>query len=175
MIIIRKRACCLWSYPSQAKSIFTDVYNSNGIIAPSEILITDAKNNITQSSLTKLLYDNNLDSYWFNIPNEGVFQAPEIFRAGVFKYLSSAIDATFIREGESQIESINGQKVEYKITWEGNNDYLLYRLKDPAKPATDENIEYFKVKIISWDKNKYYCQYITSEEKGGTCAFEKVK
>ena len=50
----------------------------------------------------------------------------------------------------------------------------MYRLKDASKSPTNDNIEYIKVRITSWTNNKYYCQYITSDNIGGTCAFEKI-
>ena len=50
----------------------------------------------------------------------------------------------------------------------------MYRLKDASKSLTNDNIEYIKVRITSWTNNKYYCQYITSDNIGGTCGFEKI-
>jgi hypothetical protein len=162
-------------YPNEHKSVFIDFYKSEGLTAPSKVLMTDTRNTVTQSSLQKLVYDNNLDPYWFTLAKEGKYQAPETFKTGVFKYVNSNDGAGFTREKDKHIETSSGQRTEYKIKWDGNSDYLLFRLRNPAKPATDDNIEYFKVKIISWNNTKYYCQYITSDNMGGTCAFEKVK
>jgi len=162
-------------YPNEHKSVFIDFYKSSDLTIPSKVLMTDLKNSVTQSSLQKLVYDNKLDPYWFTLPKDGRYQAPETFKTGVFKYINTNDGAGFIREKDTQTETANGQKTEYKIKWDSNNDYLLFRLKNPAKPAADENIEYLKVKIIAWDNTKYYCQYITSDNMGGTCAFEKVK
>ena len=162
-------------YPNEHKSVFIDFYKSADLTAPSKVLIADTKNNVTQSSLQKLVYDNNLDPYWFTLPKEGKYQAPEKFKTGVFKYVNSNDGAGFTREKDTQIETSSGQRTEYKVKWDSNNDYLLFRLKNPAKPAADENIEYLKVKIITWDYTKYYCHYITSDNMGGTCAFEKIK
>lgn len=161
-------------YPNEHKSVFIDFYKSAGLTAPSKVLMTDIKNNITQSSLQQITYDNKLDPYWFTLPKEGRYEAPETFKMGVFKYVNPDDGAGFIRENDTQIETSNGKRTEYKIKWDSNNDYLLFRLKNSEKPPTDDNIEYLKVKIIAWDKSKYYCQYITSENIGGTCAMEKV-
>lgn len=162
-------------YPSGSKSVFIDFYKTKGITHPSKILIVDTLNAITSSTLTKINYDDNLDSNWFSIPTAGgVYNAPETFKIGTFKYLNSNDGAIVIREKVKQIEVAGGSKIEYKIEWSTSNDYLIYRLKNPSASPTNDNIEYIKVRIISWTKDKYYCQYITSDNVGGTCAFEKI-
>ncbi|MBL7697023.1 MAG: hypothetical protein JNK79_02655 [Chitinophagaceae bacterium] len=44
---------------------------------------------------------------------------------------------------------------------------------DFAQPAPDGHREFIKVRVVNWTGNRYYCQYITSNDFGGTCAFEK--
>jgi hypothetical protein len=161
-------------YPNLTKSVFIDFYKANGITCPSTILIVDTLGAITSSTLTKLIYDENLDSNWFNVPTTGSFKAPKSFKTGMFKYLNSNDDAKVIREETKQVEITGASKTEYRIEWSTDNDYLIYRLKNPANPPTDDNIEFVKVLITSWTKNRYYCQYITSDKIGGTCAFEKI-
>lgn len=162
-------------YPNQNKSLFIDNYQSKGITCPSKILMTDTANKVTQSTLTKINYQNDLDTNWFNLPNNGIYKAPGLFKTGRFKYINSNIGAESIREKDNQIEIDGKSKTEYKIKWTTSSDYLLYRLKNISTPPTDENIEFFKVRIITWNGNKYYCQYITSNYIGGTCAFEKIE
>jgi len=161
-------------YPNLNKSVFIDFYKAKGITCPSKILMVDTLGAITSSTLTKLNYDETLDSNWFNIPAAGVYKAPETFKTGTFKYLNSNNDAKVVREKTRQTEIAGESKKEYKIEWSTNNDYLMYRLKDASKSPTNDNIEYIKVRIISWTNNKYYCQYITSDNIGGTCGFEKI-
>jgi hypothetical protein len=136
--------------------------------------MVDTLGAITSSTLTKLNYDDNLDSSWFKVPTAGVYKAPETFKVGTFKYVNSNEDSKVIREKGKQIEITGESKKEYKIEWSTDSDYLIYRLKNATSPPTNDNIEYIKVRIILWTKNKYYCQYITSSNIGGTCAFEKI-
>lgn len=161
-------------YPNLNKSIFIDFYKAKGITCPSKILMVDTLGAITSSTLTKLNYDETLDTNWFNIPTAGLYKAPKTFKTGIFKYLNSTDDAKVVREETKQTEIAGASKKEYKIEWSTDNDYLIYRLKNAANPPTNDNIEYIKVRITSWTKNKYYCQYITSNNVGGTCAFEKL-
>jgi len=161
-------------YPNLNKSVFIDFYKAKGITCPSKILMVDTLGAITSSTLTKLNYDDNLDSNWFDIPAAGAFKAPETFKTGTFKYLNSNDDAKVVREGTKQTEIAGRSKKEYKIEWSTNNDYLIYRLKDASKSPTNDNIEYIRVRITSWTKHRYYCQYITSSNIGGTYAFEKI-
>lgn len=161
-------------YPNLNKLVFIDFYKAKGITCPSKILMVDTLGGITSSTLTKLSYDEALDSNWFNIPSTGVYKAPKTFRTGTFKYLNTNDDAKVVREETKQTEIAGESKKEYKIEWSTDNDYLIYRLKNVANPSTNDNIEYIKVRITSWTKNKYYCQYITSNNIGGTCAFEKL-
>ena len=55
-------------YPNLNKSVFIDFYKTKGITFASKILMVDTLGAITSSTLTKLSYDDNLDSNWFNIP-----------------------------------------------------------------------------------------------------------
>ena len=160
-------------YPNLNKSVFIDFYKAKGITYPSKILMVDTSGAITSSTLTKLNYDNNLDSNWFNVPTAGVYKMPETFKTGTFKYLNSNDGAKIVREGTRQIEVAGDLKTEYRIEWDADG-YLMYRLKNASSPPTNDNIEYMKVRIVSWTKNKYYCQYITANNIGGTCAFEKI-
>jgi hypothetical protein len=52
---------------------------------------------------------------------------------------------------------------------------MIYRLKKSGEAPTNENIEYFKVRIIAWKGNIYYCHYISSDGKSGTCVFEQIE
>jgi len=161
-------------YPNLNKSVFIDFYKTKVITCASKILIVDTLGAITTSTLTKLNYDDNLDSNWFNIPVPGVQKMPETFKTGAFKYVNSNEGSKIIREKVKQTEITGESKTEYKIEWSTDNDYLIYKLKKASNPPTNDSIEYIKVRITSWTKNRYYCQYITSDNHGGTCAFEKI-
>ncbi len=162
-------------YPNQNRSLFIDYYQTQGIRCPSTILLADTENKITQSSLQKINYQNSLDTNWFNLPNEGIYKAPALFKTGTFRYINSNEGAKAIREKDKHTEIAGQTKTEYRIEWASSSDYLLYRLKNASLPPTDDNIEYIKARIITWTGNKYYCQYITFNHIGGTCAFEKVE
>jgi hypothetical protein len=161
-------------YPSLNRSVFIEHYRSKGISCPSKILMSDTLGATNSSTLTRLSYEGNLDSNWFNISPAGVHKAPPTFRAGTFKYLNSNNGAKQTREGTKQFEISGNSKTEYRIEWTTDNDYILYTLKDVSYPAETKNIRYFKVRIIGWTNNRYYCHYITSNNIGGTVAFEKV-
>ena len=49
-------------YPYGNKAVFIDFYKDKGIILPSKILMVDTLNQITESTLTQLNYDERLDS-----------------------------------------------------------------------------------------------------------------
>ncbi len=161
-------------YPNLNKSVFIDFYKAKGVTCPSKILMVDTLGGITSSTLTKLNYDEVLDSNWFNVPIAGVYKAPETFKAGAFKYVNSNEGSKIIREKTRQTEISGESKTEYIIEWSTDNDYLIYRLKNASNPPTNDNIEYIKVRITLWTKNRCYCQYITSGNIGGTCVFEKL-
>ena len=162
-------------YPSQNKAVFIDFYQAKGITIASRVLMVDTKDKITESVLEHVNYDNSLDTNWFTIPESGSCKAPEIFKTGIFRYINSDDGSIITREKDGQVEMINGAMTAYKITWTGNSDYLLYRLKNPSAPPADENIEFIKARITAWKGNKYYCHYITLGNVGGTCAFEKME
>lgn len=162
-------------YPNGNKSIFIDFYKDKGIILPSKILMVDTSDQITFSTLTKVNFDNNLDLNWFHIPAIGKYEAPEIFKTGIYKYLNSNEGSKIIRDKNKQTEITGNSQQVYKIEWSSNNDYLIYRLKDASKAPTNDNIEFIKARITSWTNTKYYCQYLTSNNIGGTCAFEKLE
>ena len=67
-------------YPNLNKSVFIDFYKAKGITYPSKILMVDTLGAITSSTLTKLNYDDNLDSNWFDIPTAGVCKASETLK-----------------------------------------------------------------------------------------------
>lgn len=162
-------------YPSGNKAVFIDFYKAKGINFPSKILMVDTLNQITESTLTDINSDEHLDLNWFNVPLVGKYDASEKFKTGTYKYLHSNEGSKIIRDKNKQVEMTEKSQKEYKIEWSSNNDYLIYRLKDASKPPTNDNIEYIKTRITSWTANKYYCQYITSGNVGGTCAFEKIE
>ncbi len=111
-------------YPNLNKSVFIDFYKAKGITCPSKILMVDTSGSITASTLTKLNYDENLDSNWFHIPTPGVYKSPETFKTGTFKYLNSNDDAKVLREKTKQTEITGDSKKEYKIEWSTDNDYF---------------------------------------------------
>jgi hypothetical protein len=120
-------------YPNENKSVFIEFYQTTGIKCPSKVLSVDTKNKITESSLQKINYDNQLDSNWFNLPGEGDYKAPETFRIGTFKYINSNVGAIVEREKDKQVEVAGQSRIEYKIEWKTSNDYLIYRLKTPLQ------------------------------------------
>lgn len=162
-------------YPNLSKSVFIEYYKEKGVSAPSTILMVDSSGKMTSSTLTKISYDDNLDSNWFNIPAPGLCKAPEKFKTGTFKYINSYDGAIVERSKTRQTEVAGELKLEYRIEWSTDSDYLMYRLKDTSGSPANENLEFIKVRITSWTDNKYYCHYIASGNIGGSCAFEKIR
>jgi hypothetical protein len=162
-------------YSGEHRAVYTHSKQSKGITIPSNILLTDGMEKIIESSLQRVNYDNDMDSYWFNIPREGRHDVPEKFKMGTFKYFKSNAEAIVERNEDSQTELTDKQKLKYRVEWKGKNDYILYDLNNLTNSTTDDSQVYIKVKIINWDENRYYCQYFTSYNLVGTCAFEKLK
>ena len=84
-------------------------------LPPSKTLMVDTLGAITSSNLTKLNCDETLDSNWFNIPAAGAYKAPEAFKTGTFRYLSSNDDAKVVREKTKQIEIAGKSKKSIKL------------------------------------------------------------
>lgn len=156
------------------RSVFIDFYKAKGITCASKILMVDNSGAITESTMTSLNYDENLDSNWFNVPVTAVHKVPETFKMGTFRYVDVNDGSKIVREKNKQFEISGESKIAYNLEWTSDNDYLINRLKNASIPPTNDNIEFVKVRIIGWTKNRYYCQYITSSNSAGTCVFEKV-
>ncbi|GAA3922852.1 hypothetical protein GCM10022209_15130 [Chitinophaga oryziterrae] len=164
--------CIMIMYPSGSRTIFKSFLPYQGLLYGKDLLLSDAKGNISTSFLRDIKIDKNPDDNWFNLLPIGDCRPPAIFKTGRFQYVNgNDITAIMTREENKQIES----DTEYKIEWLSDSDYLLHRLKYVSAPPINENIEYFKVRITSWRGNRYYCQYITSDNQAGTCAFEKIE
>lgn len=161
-------------YPNMNRSVFIDFYKAKGITCASKILMVDNSGAITESTLTSLNYEESLDSNWFNVPVTAVHKVPETFKTGTFRYVDVNDGSIIVREKNRQFEISGETKVAYNLEWTSDSDYLIYRLKNVSNPPTKDNIEFVKVRIIAWTKNKYYCQYISSGNNGGTCVFEKL-
>jgi len=155
-------------YPSGDKAIITDYYKKEGMMVPSVILLRGGQGEITEDFLQNLIFSK-ADDNWFLIPEGGHFNPPDIFKTGVFKYIIGYDGAEIMRTLDIQTETGSGGKQEYKIRWDNGYQYTLKSLK-----PGDENF-YIKTQITSWTGNKFYCQFLTSNGVGGTCAFEKTK
>lgn len=164
--------CIMIMYPSGGKTIFRRFLPYQGLLYGNDLLLKDANGTVSTSVLTDIEIDKNTDDNWFNLLPAGDCRPPAIFKTGHFKYVTgNDLTATSVREGNKLVEG----NTEYTIEWLSDSDYLLYRLKYVTAPPINENIELFKVRITSWIGNRYYCQYITTANQAGTCAFEKIK
>ena len=161
-------------YPNQHRSVFIAYYESGGVRMPSQILMTDTSAaDVTRSLLTKLNYNRQLDEGWFTLPPAGFYMAPATFKTGSFKYVGSNENAVIDRTPTTQIETNGAVKTSFSITWLSNGDYLLY--SSATNAAEVKAYGYFRVHMIGWSGRKYYCHYITENNVGGTCVFEKIK
>jgi hypothetical protein len=164
--------CIMIMYPSGGRTIFKSFLPYEGLLYGKDLLLSDVKGNISTSSLSDIRIDKNPDDNWFNLLPAGDCSPPAIFKTGRFRYVNgNDLTAIITREENKQTES----NTEYKLEWLSDSEYLLYRLKYVTAPPINENIEYFKIRITSWSGNRYYCQYITSANQAGTCAFEKIE
>lgn len=161
-------------YPNLSKSVFVDFYKDKGIVCPLEILMLDTAGAISESTLKKLTYTSHLDSNWFIVPAAGRYTAPEQFKTGTFKYVNSNGTARITRSETRQTEVEGDWKMEYTVEWSTDNDYLIRKIKQASAPLSTESLSVIKVKITGWTKNRYYCHYLSGDNFGGTCAFEKI-
>ena len=167
--------CTMIMYASGGRTVFTSFLPYRGVVYPRDAILGDAGGTFTRSYLTEINIDENPDDNWFVLPPAGDRRPPVSFKAGRFRYLSARDSLAIITRGENkQVERIKGSDTEYRIEWLGPSDYILYRLKNPAAPPTNDNIEFIKTKITLWIGNKYYCHYLTSGNQYGACGFERV-
>lgn len=158
-------------YSSGGRTIFRSFLPYEGLLYAGDLLLSDAKGTVSTSRLIDIKIDKDPDNNWFNLLPAGDCRPPAIFKTGRFKYVNgNDLTAVITRDANKQV----GSDTEYKIEWLSDSDYLLYRLRYVSVSPVNENIEYFKVRITSWSGKRYYCQYITSANQAGTCAFEKI-
>ena len=168
--------CIMIMYPSGGRTIFTSFLPYRELLYNREELLADAKGSVTRSSLREINIDENPDDNWFHLPPAGDCKPPAIVKTGHSRYVNGKDTlANITRTENKQIENVKGSSTEYKIDWLSASDYVLYRLKNASSPPTNNNIEYIKTRITLWSGNRYYCQYITSTDEVGTCAFERVE
>lgn len=159
-------------YPNGHKAILTHYYTDGGFHTPSQVLQTADGNSVTPSLLRKFFLTPDLDEGWFALPPEGPLALPARFRKGRFHYTGIDAGQWFERSETSQTEHNATSAIVFHLEWIGPNDYLRMRLKDPAKPATNDNIDATKVRILGWNAQRCYGQYLTADNTGGTFAFE---
>ena len=171
----KKGNCTMIMYASGGRTIFTSFLPYRGLVYTRDELLGDANGKITRSLLREINIDEGPDDNWFTLPPLGDRKPPVMFKTGHFRYVNGKDTLAVIsRQGHKQTESTKGASTEYTIHWFSASDYVLYRLKNPTAPPTNDNIQYIKTRITLWSGNRYYCHYITSDDQAGTCAFEKV-
>ena len=152
-------------YPSTNKAIFTNYHKEKGILIPSEVLMTDPKNKVSESSMQNISIGNLTDTGWFRIPTEENYNAPAAFKTGRFRYTNTDNQGwTMIRTATTQTEN-NPSLVNYKIEWTNGAEYMLY---PEGKPLA------VKARFVGSFNNKYYCHYLLTTGGSGTCVFERI-
>ena len=158
-------------HPNGNKSVFIDYFITSGISSAWEELKIDSSFTTATSSVTQLNYDEIKDDHWFKIPAARSYVPPAVFKEGKFKYDGN--DSTIItRTKTQQLEGAGAGTLGFKVLWNSATEYILYDEK--ANLTNWPDSPYIKVRIVGWLGKKYYCQYISSHNKGGTCAFIKL-
>jgi hypothetical protein len=167
--------CIMILYSTGGKTVFPAFLPYKGLQYPRTELLLDANGTISRSDLTEINIDEDPDDHWFDLHAAGNCAPPPIFKTGRFNYLNHKDSTFFVRDGEKQVETGKGSSREFRIKWTSDSDYLLFRLKDPTSPPTNDNLEYLKVRITAWNGNRIYCHYISSSNQSGTSSFERIQ
>lgn len=161
--------CDMIVYPDGSRGIITSYLPYHGIVFPRDILMTTKSHKINWRFLRDIRVDERPDDRWFDLAPLGDRTPPAAFHTGRFRYLPGG--DTVERTALTQTD---GDK-QYRITWFSPGEYVVYRLKDPTKPSTNDNIEFIKARITLWSGDTYCCQYVTSDDRPGTCVIQRIE
>ena len=155
------------------QTIYQNYITQNDIKIPSTIIdVPGNSRNMVKRTLKNISFNDKINPEWFRIMNTGEHKLPEKFKEGIFRDNKLEKGTKMDRKNIVQTNTSNGKKTDLLLKWISDNDYLLV---ESSNNKNSKPKKFKKVTIISWDKNKYFYQYVNSDKEGGTSIIEKIK
>ncbi|MBC7863081.1 MAG: hypothetical protein IAF38_08900 [Bacteroidia bacterium] len=152
-------------YPNGDKSIMTKYIFKDSVLFNSQIINTYRG---SEGFYALTLYDNielnvEISDIWFTCPYKDKVAIPANIRTGEF-VSTNGVDTRFLRTGLTQEYRDANNKLDFTriLVWSGPD---TFRLADEKSVFNDQLTPESKilVRIISWDKNNYVCQWVAGK------------
>lgn len=151
-------------YPSGNKSAMIKYIYKDSVLFNSEIVNTFANSDELQVlKLQNINLNCGISDLWFNCPYKDKVLIPSQIKTGVF-ISTNGDKTTFTRTENSQDYQNEQGKFTMKrlLKWANTDAYGLIEEKALINKDTSPESEIL-VRIISWDKNSYVCQWIAGK------------
>lgn len=151
-------------YPSGNKSLMIDYVFQDSVLFNSHIINTFADSNTVQElRLQQVELNPNVADIWFNCPYEKDVTIPAYIKTGQFESTNGP-KTEFIRSANSQdYKDETGKLIGRRfLKWANGDTYGLIDEKAIQNNDTSPESEIF-VRIISWNKEGYVCQWIAGK------------
>ena len=151
-------------YPNGNKSLMIEYEIKEGTLVSSHIINTFSNSDEKQIlKLVKYKTSRTFSDIWFDCPYNVKIEIPEIIKKGYFKSLNGP-DTEFERTDKSHDYFDNQGSLILRrfLMWMNNDSFGLISEEDIKNNNTspESNI---MVRIISWDKDSYVCQWIAGK------------
>lgn len=150
-------------YPNGNKSLMIKYNFSDSILINSEIVNTFAGIENRQVLLLQHVELNiPISDLWFNCPYKDRVVIPPHIKIGAFTSTNGNKIAFTRTENSQDYQNAEGKfEAKRSLKWTGSDTFLLFDDKAPDKGTSTETE--IVVRIISWDKKEYVCQWIAGK------------
>jgi hypothetical protein len=165
------------AYPNENKSLMIDYVFKDNILFNSHIVNTFQNSDETQTlKLITIDINPTISNTWFNCPYSDKVEIPQFIKTG--KFLSVNGDETRFSRTDISMDytDVSGNIILRRfLAWDivSPDTFSLIDEKD-LKENDKSSKSQILVRVVSWDKNGYVCQWIT-DTRTDTQDYKSVK